>query len=124
MLRSGGTAVMRQGKKSSKIQAVILSVGMILGMFSGCSGKKETETSVKISTETETQTQSTETSEDTMPSETETKPSETETIPSEAPTEETTSSEKAPEEKAKEILQTMTLEEKIGQMMIASFSGT
>ena len=115
---------MRQGKKSSKIQAVILSMGVILGMLSGCSGKKETETSVKISTETETQTQSTETSEDTMPSETETKPSETETIPSEAPTEETTSSEKAPEEKAKEILQTMTLEEKIGQMMIASFSGT
>jgi len=108
---------MRTGKNWRKIQAVILGIGVALGMFSGCSGKKEKNTSEITSSYPAEESGATEmTAQPTS--------SETETTPSETSSENTSSSAKAPEEKAYEILRSMTIEEKAGQMMIASFSGT
>ena len=109
---------MNTNKRKKQIQAVILSLGVILGMISGCSEKKK-DTESQVSSEVESVSRTSETYTEITSSETDPL-----VLSSESSSEQTISSEKALEEKAYEILQRMTLEEKAGQMMIASFSGT
>ncbi|MBP5416808.1 MAG: hypothetical protein J6Y58_04695 [Clostridiales bacterium] len=87
-------------------------------MISGCSEKKK-DTESQVSSEVESVSRTSETYTEITSSETDPL-----VLSSESSSEQTISSEKALEEKAYEILQRMTLEEKAGQMMIASFSGT
>ena len=105
-------------KRKKQIQALILSISMVLGVFSGCSEKKK-DAETQVSSEVESVSRTSETHTEITSSETDPV-----ILSTESSEEQTTPSEKAPEEKAYGILQRMTLEEKAGQMLVASFSGT
>ena len=105
-------------KRKKQIQALILSISMVLGVFSGCSEKKK-DAETQVSSEVESVSRTSETHTEITSSETDPV-----ILSTESSEEQTTPSEKAPEEKVYGILQRMTLEEKAGQMLVASFSGT
>ena len=81
-------------KRKKQIPALILSISMFLGLFSGCSEKKN-DAGQSSASEVTTESQTSEMLPETMTSDTE-----PQIISSESSSEQTVPSEKAPEEKA------------------------